>query len=295
MSKLATLARYFFPSGFQTASRLRTMKMMWRTGGLRSVIYHLRRKLPGDFSKSPALVADSSLGNPNEKQQPSLVVYTIIFADYDELLPTFSSPGVDWICITDRPRECPSGWSLLLVHPESGDIVREARRYKILAHRLFSHYDFSIYLDGNMQLVADPRELVEKHLRHADLASLRHPERTCTYQEAEMVKYLGLDDSERIDAQMDRYRKSGFPPHHGLLETAVLIRRHSRPIADLNELWWREVSQGSRRDQLSLVYAAWQKKLSWQQIPGGRENNHIARYFPHQQKKRQLASVTTTR
>src|SRR5262249_39834322 len=55
----------------------------------------------------------------------------------------------------------------------------------------------------------------------------------------------------------------GYPRHAGLTANGVLLRRHSKPIRQLGEQWWREIHQGSWRDQLSLGYVAWKLGLRY--------------------------------
>jgi len=60
---------------------------------------------------------------------------------------------------------------------------RNSRIQKILPHKYFKT-EYSIWLDGNLKLLASPKELVEKYLNGFDIAVFKHPVRNCLYKEA---------------------------------------------------------------------------------------------------------------
>ena len=65
-----------------------------------------------------------------------------------------------------------------------------------------------------------------------------------------------------MSKQLDRYRDEKLPENAGLFETNVVLRSHkSERVIKFNEYWWNELSKGSRRDQLSCVYALRKAKL----------------------------------
>ena len=47
------------------------------------------------------------------------------------------------------------------------------------------------------------------------------------------------------------------------METSVIVREHNDPrVIEAMNLWWKEIDNGSRRDQLSLPYVLWNRELS---------------------------------
>jgi len=75
----------------------------------------------------------------------------------------------------------------------------------------FDKYDYSIWMDGNTRLKVSPEYLINKHLKNASIAVLRHPERNCIYDEAKTCQTLNLDATEVIEEQMNRYREANYP------------------------------------------------------------------------------------
>lgn len=211
-------------------------------------------------------------------------VYTAIFGGYEALLPQRRIPGVDFVCFADRDvRARP--WKTVRVEPHVGDATRDARRYKILPHRFLTEYDISIWIDANYLVVGDVDELIDIALRSSNIGVFDHSQtavdpRNCTYEEFDEIMRLHneknayKDDPEVMRAQIERYRREGYPPGNGLAFSAAIVRRHHAPdVVRTMERWWKEVSDGSRRDQLSFNYVAWVENLSFTVIDGDLRNN----------------------
>jgi hypothetical protein len=184
------------------------------------------------------------------------VVYTAVTAGRDSLQPP-RAPAEDWayVCFSDAELECPPWKVVRLDAGADSDPVLTARRLKVLAHQTLPRANVSLWVDGNMMHAVPPDDLVETYLRSADIAAHRHPRRTCTYEEAVAVLELEKDVPARIVPQMVRYAQRGFPPQAGLLATTALLRRHTEEIASFERRWWSEIEEGSRRDQLSVMFA----------------------------------------
>src|SRR5690606_6652496 len=63
---------------------------------------------------------------------------------------------------------------------------------------------------------------------------------------------------ETVREQMARYRAAGFVPGpESLIESGLMLLRMDLPeTRRFLSLWWAEIERGSRRDQLSVDYAA---------------------------------------
>lgn len=188
--------------------------------------------------------------------------YTAIFGAYDTFVQIYQG-NFDYFLFTEK--KIGPGWGKCMVTPrEFEDATRDARRLKILAHRFLPEYEYTLWLDGAIRCdhTIDPERLIETWLQGKfDLATFRHPERNCVYEEARIVAGYNRDKPELVQAQMDRYREAKYPVGRGLAETAIILRRNCPETARFNELWWEEVQAGSRRDQLSFPVAAWRTGL----------------------------------
>ncbi|MFN2577944.1 MAG: glycosyltransferase domain-containing protein [Pyrinomonadaceae bacterium] len=191
------------------------------------------------------------------------VVYTFIFGDYDDLKPPrILTPGWDYICFTDDPTLRSDIWDVRLSwrnETDKGlDDKRFATKHKILFHQYLSGYDLSLSIDAQLELNCDLDCLMRQHFRPDDDMMICYSEHGGVYDEAEAGKRRLTDHPARIDAHMQRYRTEGYPANTGLYMSGIIGRRHDRVnVQTMCNLWWDEYGRGSRRDQLSLVYAVW--------------------------------------
>ena len=210
----------------------------------------------------------------NRISMPESIIYTAIAGGYDSLKPPWGEDpgGTVRLAFVDNSDSCP-GWRIEPMDFPCMDPLMRAKRYKVLAHEaLPSGTAFSLWVDGSMEFSSrlHPGELARQYLGDADLALFRHPSRVCLYDEAHVCSLKGLDDPGVMAAQMGRYRAEGYPRINGLAECSVILRRHTPAMARFNEMWWREIVNGSRRDQLSFNYVCWKLGIKYALLPGTR-------------------------
>jgi hypothetical protein len=225
----------------------------------------------------------------------AIVVYTAVFGGYEGLIPQPRFDGVDYICFSDKPIRARS-WDVRVVEPELDDPTRNARKFKLLPHLLLPEYETSVWIDANYLIAGDIRKLVASELAETNMAVFDHAQthsdpRGCVYDEYESLVQMGKetgsfkDDPDVMAQQIERYRKEGYPSNNGLIFTAALLRRHNEPdVIRTMERWWQEISEGSRRDQLSINYAAWKENLSFSIIEGDLRNNKWFYMLAHHRK-----------
>ncbi|EOY28228.1 F3H9.11 protein isoform 1 [Theobroma cacao] len=139
---------------------------------------------------------------------------------------------------------------------------RNGKIPKLLPHRLFPNARFSLWIDGKLELVADPYQILERFLwrKNATFAISRHYKRFDVFDEAEANKAAGKYDNASIDFQVDFYKKEGLTPYSeaklpitsDVPEGCVIIREHV-PISNLFTcLWFNDVDRFTSRDQISF-------------------------------------------
>jgi hypothetical protein len=192
------------------------------------------------------------------------IVYSAIAGDYDVPAAT-AAPGV--VLFSDKPID---GRQTRPFDDVRGDPVRTAKKPKVLPH-IYLAGEWSIWVDGNIRLLADPRDLVaEVEASGRLIGAFRHPLRTNLYDEALRCISAAKDDAELIMAQIGRYRSQGYPPDGGLAECNVLVRKHGHSdVAAAMRCWWNEIEAGSRRDQISFNYALWRTGIGYHELAGG--------------------------
>lgn len=194
-------------------------------------------------------------------------VFTAIFSHYDHLRsPKIVNDAWDYTCICNPWMSVPAPWRTSVRTTIDGP-RRSSRYYKILAHKTFPDTALTVWHGGNVQLIADPDRLLDI-MGDKDIAIIRHPQRTSAYAEADACIRWGKGHARVIRLQMNRYRKEGFSGKP-LSAAFLIVRRHTDKIAALNSLWWKEVRNGSVRDQLSFDYSCWKLGIKPAVIPGG--------------------------
>ena len=89
------------------------------------------------------------------------------------------------------------------------------------------------------------------------------------YDETEAILQLGYDDPGLVRRQMHKYRSLGLPEKGGLFYCGFLARRHNDPRSKVFcDLWWKELHENSRRDQLSFPFVRWLTRQETALLPG---------------------------
>lgn len=212
------------------------------------------------------------------------VVYSAIIGEYDHVKePNIVYPELDYILFTDNPKLRSDVWQIRVVdNPKGLDNSRLSKRMKILGHEYLDGYDYSIWVDGKLRVTGDLREYINCYKRHEPMLSFNHHGNDCIYIEMNSCKRLKKDDEKVMERQIARYRKEGFPEHYGLTENAIIVRDiYNKKVIDVMEAWWKEVENGSCRDQLSLSYVCWKKKFMYDTCDLHIYNNKYVKSYGH--------------
>lgn len=195
-----------------------------------------------------------------------IVCYTCIVGPYDQLKEVEQpNANVDYICFTDQPFESRT-WQIRSVPDDLKFLsnVKKQRIVKICPHRYLKEYDVSVWVDGSILVKGDIIKFINQYdLDKNFFYSRFHPSRKCIYDEAKACIRLKKDNSDKINAQIEKYRNDGYPPNIGMVETNILLRNHNdmRCILLCNR-WGSELLLGSHRDQLSFNYVCWKNKIT---------------------------------
>lgn len=142
------------------------------------------------------------------------------------------------------------------------DPRRSGKIPKLLLHRMVPNARYSIWLDGKLELVVDPYQILERFLwrKNATFAISKHYRRFDVFVEAEANKAAAKYDNASIDSQIEFYKKEGLTPYteaklpliSDVPEGCVIVREHI-PISNLFTcLWFNEVDRFTSRDQISF-------------------------------------------
>ena len=230
-----------------------------------------------------------------------IAIYTAIFGGYDKLPdPTFIPDNADFFCFTDSDIKS-DVWKIIKTPAIYHDPTRNARKRKVLPHRWFPEYEYSIWVDGNIIIRNDVNELITDYLQDVNLAVHDHNQNIldpwdCVYKEAEVIFYFGKkngnykDDPKIITKQMNRYMEEGYPSSNSLAVTMQVLRRHNEPdCIKAMERWWQEIKYNSKRDQLSFNYSLWKTDMKFNYFNGdSRDNKYFLNTGKHKKKVKEV-------
>lgn len=196
----------------------------------------------------------------NENDKEKVIVYTCNFGQYEAVKePLFIDPNVEYILFTDDKSLTSKYWKVVFLEEALDNPRRTSRLPKIMAHKYLPPHDISVYIDSSLEIkVKNVQEMVNECLEGFDMALYKHYERDCVYDEIDFV----MNHSDRIvsnrelcERQIKKYNDINYPRKNGLYENAFIVRRNVKSTRELNEIWWREYTQGAERDQFVLMYA----------------------------------------
>lgn len=200
-----------------------------------------------------------------------IAVYSCIIGRYDEVAePVYAEPEIDYLMFTDMEIEEGSTWHKIDVtkFPQYKELssIQMNRIIKFHPERFLPEYDYSIYIDGNIEPVAGFANMIA-NMGGYGFGVHYHSSRDCIYDEKVAVVHYKKANVDLVKAQLESYEREGFPHHFGLFENSVLIRdHHDQDVIELMNHWWSEYEKYPTRDQLSLPYLIWKHKFPKEKI-----------------------------
>jgi hypothetical protein len=228
-------------------------------------------------------------------EKNKIVLYTAIIGKYDTLkIPAHAKAlrnEVDFFCYTDDEKLTSDFYTIRYIKRKFTDPTREARYIKINCHLLFPEYKYIIWMDANMHIITKSfLPYITTYLNRVNLALFKHPTRSCIYDEAMAIVHLDLDNNQLVTKQIAQYKEYEFPINFGLAATGIILRKNTLDVERFNSLWWEELNNGSRRDQLSFDYVRWKTGQKVSYLSGGSVfKNPIAVTTPHLRKNESLS------
>ncbi len=191
-----------------------------------------------------------------------IAIYTCITGNYDNVLqPKCIENNCDYFLITETPPKELGVYRWINVNEviSQNDLSpKDKNRYcKMHPFELFPDYDYSIYLDGSVQIIREITHYTTK-VGTIGLAMHRHRKSNDIYSESIFLSWLGAVDKQNLLIDMKRYMEEGFPKQYGQFECGMIVTDlHNSKAHELYINWYNEYMRSSKRDQQSLVYILW--------------------------------------
>lgn len=214
----------------------------------------------------------------------NIVVYSAITNNYDEIRKKqFYSSKADYVLFHDKKKPQRMGaWEIRKSYNKLNPKMN-AKIHKVLSHRWFPDYDYSIYMDGNFELKIDPEYLINKFLKNNDIVLYNHPNRSSVFAEIDFLINRNKKDKEFVSLlkeQKENYLKENLGEK--LYCGYVLLRKNNKVIKNFNEIWWKEIFKYTTRDQPSLVYSLKKAGAKIGGLPGMTDQGDFFRmFYPH--------------
>lgn len=190
------------------------------------------------------------------------VIYTILVGNYDRLMqPLAVDENFDYLCFSNDIKEKKVGvWTIRRIPFQDSDKTRVSRYPKLLPHKVLQEYDYSLYIDANIQITGrELYDLINRKIEEETLiAQVPNIFRNCIYKDIEIAYRKRKVDFKGAKRQYKHLKQEGFPEHYGLFENNVILRKHNDPkVVEISEAWWKEYSNYTHRDQFCLMYVYW--------------------------------------
>lgn len=214
----------------------------------------------------------------------SVAIITSIYGDHDKLFDQpKQSVDAEWICVTDHEIENET-WDIV-IEPRPTVSDRLASKYAKCLPWLYTDAEVIIWIDGayRFQDSGGIQRLME-WAGDAPLSQFKHYSRNCVYDEAEVSKKLPKYSFQPIDAQMEFYRKNGYPENNGLFAGGVIVRNFSHDgdiLRSIGTDWLLHQIRWTDQDQLSEMPIAWTYGLNINELPGNLLKNEGIVWLGH--------------
>lgn len=212
---------------------------------------------------------DKEISYDKNLRKVKTVVYTCVIGEYDTIKePLYVNSNVDYVVVTDLDVKENSSWRKIDISklniPENLSASQKNRYVKMHPHLIFPDYEYSVYIDGSIRLMADIMPMVYDMEYKCFLGMHKHPVRRRISTEMNAVIYCKkIADKDVLKKQVFEYYKQGYDDAYGILEGTLIIRKHNMlDCVNLMSDWWKEMEKYPTRDQISLPYILWKRKIS---------------------------------
>lgn len=228
-------------------------------------------------------------------------IYTAIVGGFDNIQqPIVVDERFNYLLFSNEIEVSNVGvWQVRKIEYDNQDRIKIARWVKTHPEILLDKYEFSVWIDANIQIKTDYlyRKVLELYNNKELIAAVIHPERNCIYKEMFAVYDLGLETEKTILEWAKLLCKNHYPTNRGLNETGILYRNHKQSIIKkFDEFWWACIERYSRRDQLSFNYVLWKLNVKCVSLLPARQSAAFSGYFnyiPHIKWRSKLYNKST--
>lgn len=260
--------KIYYSKEYQKSIRKKHRKI-----GARDIIKYIMNGYIFDRIKSIYKTNNYNTNQENKTQdknkdlkEKKIAIYSVVAGKYDSIKePLYCNEICEYYMITDQDIDENSKWKKIDINSikeiKDKSNLEKARYLKTHPHIIFPEYDYTIWVDGNILIVADLFPILEE-MGDKLMAIHNHPNRKCIYNEGKTIVALNKAKKNEVQKQLKHYKSEGFPKEYGLFETNVIATKISEDMCmKIMEEWWSEMEKFTKRDQLSFTYVLWKNNL----------------------------------
>lgn len=202
---------------------------------------------------------------------PRIAVYTSIYGSYDTIYePLYKDLNCDYFIFTDQEIKPNSVWKKVefMEFPSVVNTNFLKNRYvKMFPHKVLKDYRYTIYVDGNIQVVSEVSLLFKSIKSKSGIAMHKHPSNTSIYEELIYNKRLGKITSSEAKKVKLMYKENNMPSNYGMFECNVICRDSYNTLCnEIMKNWFDMVFGGVKRDQLYFTYVLYKMGIKFNDI-----------------------------
>jgi asparagine synthase (glutamine-hydrolysing) len=234
-----------------------------------------------------------------------LVIYTVIIGDKEQIgnpltglsAASTSDLDLDFVCFTDNHILKSDVWRFEYIDAGYLPAEKLSRRPKTMPHKYLPDCHYSLYIDNTVAFKRLPHSNDLQTSHPYLFKTFRHGTRNSLSEEADAIAMLGYDDVNILHNQLDFY--SSLRPLDSitpLTTCTVMLRSHNHPkIVEFGEIWWEQILNFSKRDQMSFDFSAIHTGCEVEYFIGTTQKNDIIIWPAPSITRRVLANFDSAR
>lgn len=250
----------------------------------------MERLIKGQFKENRDYNYLKENVNIDTNKNKKILVYTCITGNYDNPSKIYLKENCcDYKLITNNHNLKTNDWEIEYIPEELENKYnnKELNRYYKMHPFIHDEYDYSIYVDGNIDIISTISDLEEFLNKEIGIAMHKHKDNDCVFEEAELCKILKKGNKKEIEKLMKEYSDKNMPHKYGLPECNIIMTDLKNDRANkIYDEWWGKLQKSKcERDQLVFPYILWKNKIKTECIatlgnnvyrnPKFRVNTHV--------------------
>lgn len=232
----------------------------------------------------------------NEVSLNKVAIYRCIFSSYDFILPELKVyEDMDYFIFTDIKDLDIYPYKTVVVDSKYDSPSIDNRFFKIILPNMLKVYDTTIYVDANIAIVGNIRNLLDEFIASkSDIGLFTHPNSNSLNEEVDLCLLKGKCSKTKIEKELEFYASLSISNRNRLSDNSIIFRnKHSVNMSNAMSFWFDLVNKFSGRDQISLPYIRSRydlKEYFFDFSPRTKKNNYFI-VFPHKTAKGNSSKV----